>query len=214
LTAEATEGMHVAKYGAEKWKNMEPSQKAPWEKKAADMKTEYEKQLEEFKNQGGVMARISKKPKGEAGSKRGSAKAKLKGGPKKPAGGGYGVYLNEHRKEIVASLPPGHKITDVSKAAGVKWKTLSAAQKKPYEEKYAKKAAEYKIALEEFKKSAGAAAEAANGQEAEEDEEAAEEDEEADDAEEAEEEVDEAEEEEAEPEPPALKRARPAAHGK
>merc|ERR1712217_940678 len=58
----------------------------------------------------------------------------------------------ENRAKIVASLPKDHKITDVTKAAGVQWKALSDAAKKPYEAKYQKKQAEYVKALEEYKK--------------------------------------------------------------
>merc|ERR1712048_1363536 len=72
--------------------------------------------------------------------------------PKKPAGGAYGVWLAENRPKIVSSLPQGRKITDVTKAAGVEWKALSDAAKKPYEAKYAKKQGEFEKAMEEYKK--------------------------------------------------------------
>merc|ERR1719161_2263037 len=72
--------------------------------------------------------------------------------PKKPVGGAYGVFLAENRAKIVASLPAGHKITDVTKAAGEQWKALSEAQKKPYNDKYLKKQEEYQAALAEYKK--------------------------------------------------------------
>merc|ERR1712028_192477 len=72
--------------------------------------------------------------------------------PKRPAGGGYGQFLADNRSKIVASLPKDHKMTDVGKAAGVQWKALSDAAKKPYEEKYQKKQATYKAAMEEYKK--------------------------------------------------------------
>merc|ERR1711862_52308 len=70
--------------------------------------------------------------------------------PKAPAGGAYAVFLNENRARIVASLPKGHKITDVTKAAGAEWKTLSEADKKPYEVKYEAKKEEYKKAMEQY----------------------------------------------------------------
>merc|ERR1712146_878603 len=79
--------------------------------------------------------------------------------PKKPAGGAFGVWLAENRASITKSLPAGHKITDVTKAAGEQWKKLSDATKKPYEEKFQKKQAEYKAALEEYKKTLGEDAE-------------------------------------------------------
>merc|ERR1712056_90192 len=95
--------------------------------------------------------------------------------PKKPAGGGYGVFMAENRERIVKSLPKDHKITDVSKAAGEEWKALSEEKKKPYLDKYEKRAAEYKAAMEEYKRTHGGEAEEC---EDEEDEEANEEEEE------------------------------------
>merc|ERR1712066_762691 len=82
----------------------------------------------------------------------GLKKKKDPNAPKRPAGGAYGVFLSENRDKIVKSLPAGHKMTDVGKAAGEQWKALSAAAKKPYEDKYAKKQAEYKAAMEQWTK--------------------------------------------------------------
>merc|ERR1712019_290354 len=42
---------------------------------------------------------------------------------------------------------------DVAKAAGAKWKALTDAQKKPYEEKFAAKMKEYSSAMEKYKAS-------------------------------------------------------------
>merc|ERR1711904_570192 len=95
--------------------------------------------------------------------------------PKKPAGGAYGIFLAENRAKIVATLPSGHGITDVAKAAGEQWKNLSAAAKKPYEAKYVTKQAEYKKAMEEYK---AAQPDAEEGEEDDEDEEDEEEEEE------------------------------------
>jgi len=44
------------------------------------------------------------------------------------------------------------RVTDISKAAGAKWKALSEKEQKPYQEKYQKKNEEYKAAMEEYKK--------------------------------------------------------------
>merc|ERR1712070_644909 len=76
--------------------------------------------------------------------------------PKKPTGGGYGVFLTENRAKIVKSLPADHKMTDVGKVAGEQWRNLPAAAKKPYEDKSQKLMAEYRKAMEEYKKTHGA----------------------------------------------------------
>merc|ERR1719161_549667 len=104
--------------------------------------------MNEFKAAGGEVQK--RKRKGKDGSSK--RRKKDKNAPKKPAGGAYGVFLAAKREEIKASLPKDHKITDVSKAAGAKWKALSAAAKKPFEDQYQAKAKEYKAAMEEYKK--------------------------------------------------------------
>merc|ERR1719274_253214 len=91
--------------------------------------------------------------------KDGSSKKrkKDKNAPKRPAGGGYGCFLAANRDEIKKSLPKDHKMTDVGKAAGEKWRAMSAAAKKPFEDEFAKKNADYKAAMEEYKKNGGGA---------------------------------------------------------
>merc|ERR1712232_1385794 len=79
--------------------------------------------------------------------------------PKRPGGGAYGQWLNANRDEIKKQLPAGHKITDVTKKASELWGKLTAAEKKPYEDKFQKLNDEYKKAMEEWKKTAGADAE-------------------------------------------------------
>merc|ERR1712087_108632 len=97
---------------------------------------------------GGVAAQRAEKRK----AKEEKRAKKDPNAPKKPAGGAYGVFLAENRAKIVSTLPKGHKITDVAKAAGVQWKALSDAAKKPYEDKFQKKQAEYAKAMEEYRK--------------------------------------------------------------
>merc|ERR1712217_611889 len=132
--------------------------------KAAKLKAEYDKAVEAYKAGGGEIVR---KRKGDKKPK------KDKNAPKKPSGGGYGVYLAEHRAEIVKSLPAGsNPITDVAKAAGSRWKALTDAQRKPYEDKYSAKMAEYTAAMQEYK-----ASKTEENDEAEDEEEEAEEEE-------------------------------------
>ena len=137
-------GPTVAKAAGEKWKNLAEVAKKPFEERAAALKIEYEKAVEAFKAQGGVMTRKPKDSKGPA--------------PKRPAGagGGYCVYLAEVREEVAKSLRAGHKLTDVSKAVGAKWKALTNEERKPYEEKSAAKRQEYEAALAEWKAWGGA----------------------------------------------------------
>merc|ERR1719498_1983245 len=141
----------VSKMGGEAWKKMSDAQKAPYQKKYEEAKEQFDKNMKAFLDAGG------EKTKGAAAlrsEKRKAKEAKKKdpNAPKKPAGGAYGVFLAENREKIVKSLPAGHKITDVSKAAGEQWKALSDTQKKPYNDKFLKKQEEYQVALAEYKK--------------------------------------------------------------
>jgi len=70
--------------------------------------------------------------------------------PKKPVGGSYGSFLADKRAEIKASLPEGSKITEVSKKAGELFKALGVAEKKKYDDAYAKASADYKEAFAKF----------------------------------------------------------------
>merc|ERR1719265_2035857 len=124
---------------------MNDAARAPYMKKYEDKKVQFDKDMKSFIAGGGEVTKKERK------RKNGKAK-KDPNAPKKPSGGGYGVFLNENRAKIVQSLPAGHKITDVSKAAGVQWKALSVAAKKPYEDKYQQKKGEYAKAMEEYKK--------------------------------------------------------------
>jgi len=138
-------GPDIARRAGELWKAVSEDVRKPFEEKAARLKAEYEAAMQEFKADGGVVVRKSKKDKGDAKPK------KDPDAPKRPAGGGYGVYLNEHREEIKKTLPADHKITDVAKAAGAKWKSLSETEKKKYEYKYNERKQAYDILLQEYK---------------------------------------------------------------
>jgi len=135
----------VVKTAAAQWKELPDEKKAPYEKRAAAAKAEYDAALESFKQMGGEVVRKRKADK--------DAKPKKdKDAPKKPVGGGYGQFMAENREKIVKSLPAGSNVVaDTGKAAGAQWKALSENDKKPYEDKYNEKMKEYHAAMEEYK---------------------------------------------------------------
>merc|ERR1712066_882226 len=137
--------------GAE-WKKLTEAQKAPYAKKCETAKSQYDKEMEAFLAGGGVKEKGVAALRAEKRKAKDGKKKKDPNAPKRPVGGAYGVFLAENRSKIVSSLPQGHKMTDVAKAAGEQWKTLSDAAKKPYETKYAKKQQEYEKAMEEYRK--------------------------------------------------------------
>ncbi|CAK9011519.1 unnamed protein product [Durusdinium trenchii] len=121
------------------WRELSQEIRKPFDMQAKLLKADYDKKMTLFKAQGGVVTR--KRPSGED-----SKDSK----PRRPTGGGYGCFLAAKRPEIAKTLPEGSKITDVSKAAGEMWRGLTASEKKPYEEEFLKRLAEYQEAKEAY----------------------------------------------------------------
>jgi len=150
----------IARVQSDRWKTMSADEKGKYEKQAADAKAQYEKDLAAFKEAGGVVGqkRQDKKAAKQAKADKAAKKEANADKPKKPAGGGYGVYVKKNREEITKSLPPGHKCTAVSKAAGERWSALSAEDKKPYEEEYQQLKAQYATELKAWSEAKGISA--------------------------------------------------------
>merc|ERR1712070_22301 len=116
----------------------------------------FEKDMAAFLAGGGVKQKGAAALRSEKRKAKEGKKKKDPNAPKRPAGGAYGVFLAENRQKIAKSLPVDHKMTDVGKAAGEQWRALPEAAKKPYEEKYQKLMAQFRKAMEEYKKTHGA----------------------------------------------------------
>merc|ERR1711920_1207072 len=160
----------VSKLAAEEWKKVSEAQKATYQKKCDEVKAKFEKDMAAFLAAGGEKVKGTRAMRTEKRKEKdGKLKKKDPNAPKKPAGGGYGVFLAENRERIVKSLPKDHKKTDAWKAAGEEWKALSEEAKQPYLDKHEKRAAEYKAAMEEYKRTHGGEAEECEDEEDEED---------------------------------------------
>ncbi|XP_008449957.2 high mobility group B protein 1 isoform X2 [Cucumis melo] len=84
--------------------------------------------------------------KADKGTKRPTKKdLKAKKDPNKPKRppSAFFVFLEEFRKEYKRENPNVKAVSAVGKAGGEKWKSLSHAEKAPYEAKAAKRKAEY-----------------------------------------------------------------------
>lgn len=143
----------ISSMAGKAWKELSDVQKKPYEEKFVTVKAKYEEDMKAFLAAGGektkgLLALRSEKRKAKEGKK--TKKTKDPNKPKAPAGGAYGVFLAENRAKIVESLAKDHKMVDVAKAAGQQWKALADDAKQPYEAKYAKKAEEYKKAMEQY----------------------------------------------------------------
>jgi len=159
------------KLGSERFKALDASSKAKYEKMYQDAKVKYEKDLATFLAKGGEMK--ARKVKGDKKEK----KVKDPNKPKSPAGGAYGCFLAKNRPEF-AKLCAGKPITAVSQLAGARWKELSAVAKLPFEKAYAEKKAQYDKEMKDYVPPAKEEEEAEEEGDDEDDEEEEEEDEE------------------------------------
>lgn len=140
----------VAKLASQTWKSMSAADKKPYEDKAAKAFTSYDKDLEAFKAAGGVKGKRKQKENVGGQNKK---LAKTEGCPKKPIGGGYGQFLAEVRAELTEKFAPGpRRFTQVTKAAGEKWKALPAAKKEHYNKLFLEKKKTYDVEFDKFMK--------------------------------------------------------------
>lgn len=70
--------------------------------------------------------------------------------PKRPAGGAWGAFMEDKRQDIMKSLPPGYRVTDISKTGSEQWKALGEEEKQQYQKKYEEKMAVFKQAMHDF----------------------------------------------------------------
>lgn len=155
----------VTKLAAERWKALSSEAKAPYEKQYADVQEQYKKDLDAFLTAGGEKQQRGAKRKGRgggdgeaAGRGRGRGRAKADpAAPKKLVGGAYGCFIEKHREAFTKELGKGGPA--VAKLASERWKALSDAEKKEYEDRYQEKKKEYEEAKKAY--DAGGAAGAA-----------------------------------------------------
>uniref|UniRef100_D6MKP4 Transcription factor n=2 Tax=Lycoris longituba TaxID=272140 RepID=D6MKP4_9ASPA len=71
--------------------------------------------------------------------------------PKRPPSAFF-VFMEEFRKQFKEKNPNNKQVSVVGKAAGDKWKSMSATEKAPYEAKAAKRKAEYNKTMVAYNK--------------------------------------------------------------
>merc|ERR1711957_1101875 len=126
--------------------------KAPFQKKAADLKEQYEKDMGAFIDAGGEKTSKKRKAKDDEETE-GKRKKKDPDAPKRPAGGAFGCFLAANRKKFMAACK-GQPITAITKMASEKWKIMNEAAKKPCEADYQLKKAKYDEAMAAYKSGA------------------------------------------------------------
>ncbi|KAL6534373.1 hypothetical protein OROHE_013298 [Orobanche hederae] len=109
-----------------------------------------------------------KAPPPKAKADKGKAKEKkAKKDPNKPKRppSAFFVFLEEFRKTFKKENPNVKAVSAVGKAGGEKWKSLTKAEKAPYEAKAAKKKAEYEKLMNAYNKQENSADEGDEGSE-------------------------------------------------
>lgn len=107
---------------------------------------EGEKKKKEKKERKPKSKTVSEKPR-----KRRVKKERDSQKPKRPQSA-YFIWLNEHR-EVIKKENPGISITEISKVAGQKWRTME--DKTEWEKKAAEAKRDYEEAMKEYKASSG-----------------------------------------------------------
>jgi len=139
----------VVKLASSKFKALGAAETKVYQEKYEKAKAQYTKDLDAFLAAGGEKKAI--KRKGDKLDKEGKKKKKVKDldAPKKPAGGGYGCFVGKNRAAFMKECA-GQPITAVSKIAGERWKALSEADKKPFQDEYETKKVAYMAAMKDY----------------------------------------------------------------
>merc|ERR1712070_1245707 len=95
----------ITKLAGEKWKTIAAKEKDVYQKKYEAAKAQFDKDMASFLAAGGEKTKGATALRTEKRKAREGKKKKDPNAPKKPAGGGYGVFLRENREKIVKALP-------------------------------------------------------------------------------------------------------------
>jgi len=146
----------IQKALAEKWKTVDAANKESFEKKAAQLKITYQKELAKWKDANpGASVRKSKDDK--KADKEGKKKRKKKdpNAPKRPLSA-YFLWMNEHRESTKAANPSA-TFGGLGKILAEKWNALDEAAKEPWQKKATAAKADYEGQLAAYKAAGGGA---------------------------------------------------------
>jgi len=153
VTKSMPEGHTVADMASkfsEMWAAMSDNQKKPFQTKYATEKAKFDKKMAKYKTTKEYAAFQKKKAAHKLNSVKNSKFKKDVNAPKRPESA-YFLFMADEREELVAS---GMTHKEAMVKMGEMWGKLSAAKKKPYEDKAAKAKAKYAKTLEKYKKTA------------------------------------------------------------
>jgi len=147
---EGTGVAEMAKKFGSMWSALSASAKAPFENKYKAEMEKYNKKMEKYKTTKEYAAFQKKKEEHKVNTVKKSRFKKDENAPTRPMGA-YFLFSNDERDDLVAS---GMSHTEAMSKCGEMWRNLSAAKKKPYEDKAAAAKAKYQKQLEKYQKTA------------------------------------------------------------
>jgi len=151
VTKSMPEGTGVAemakKFGS-MWNALSSGQKAPFESKYKAEKEKYDKKLAKYKTTKEWAAFQKKKEQHKVDTVKKSRFKKDENAPTRPMGA-YFLFSADERDDLVAD---GMSHTEAMSKCGEMWRNLSAAKKKPYEDKAAAAKAKYQKQVEKYQK--------------------------------------------------------------
>jgi len=153
VTKSMPEGSSIGELGkkfGEMWNKMSDAQKAPFQNKYKSEMEKYNKKMEKYKTTKEWAAFQKKKEEHKLNNVKKSKFKKDENAPKRPLSA-YIMFANDNRDKLVAG---GMSFTEAMSKCGEMWGKLSAAKKKPYEDKAAAAKAKYAKTLEKYKKTA------------------------------------------------------------
>jgi len=153
VTKSLPEGSGVAQAGkkmSEMWNKLTDSQKAPFEKKYRSEKEKYDKKLAKYKLTKDYANFQKKKEQHKVDAVKNKKFKKDENAPKRPLSAFF-LFMGDEREALIEG---GLSFKEAGAKLGVMWSKLSAAKKKPYEDKAAAAKAKYAKELEKYQKSA------------------------------------------------------------
>merc|ERR1719297_152282 len=129
---------------------MSDKQKEPFQSKYQAAMTKYRKKMDKYKTTKEYAKFQKAKEEHKVNSVKNSKFKKDENAPKRPLSA-YFLFLADHRDDLVAD---GMTHAEAMSKMGEMWSELSAAKKKPYQDKAAAAKAKYAKTVEKYKKTA------------------------------------------------------------
>merc|ERR1719507_2755253 len=138
----------VAKKFSEIWNSMGDGQKAPFQTKYTTAMEKYHKKMDKYKTTKEYAKFQKAKEQHKVNTVKKSKFKKDENAPSRPLSA-YFLFLADVREDLVAG---GMTHAEAMSKMGEMWSSLSAAKKKPYQDKAAAAKAKYAKTVEKYKK--------------------------------------------------------------